>query len=177
MGMKELPSTCVVIAREIAIPSMDHNGLVRAMMTPEMSLEMSAKLKRSITLHEQNRKFPYLDTRGKITIGYGYNLDDLGLPDDMRNTLYQDAINSLYPKFCTFSWFLDLNEDRQLVLLDMTYNLGWNKFLEFEKLIKALSNHDYNNASFEMLSSDWADQTKSRAVSLATGMQTGEYKI
>jgi lysozyme len=76
----------------------------------------------------------------------------------------------------TFEWFQKLNDDRKIVLIDMCF-MGWKKFLEFEKMIYALEKENYQQASFEMINSDWAKQVKNRAVQLAQGMLTGVYEI
>lgn len=137
---------------------------------------MQAKLRRSLILHEQYRTHPYIDTAGKITIGIGYNLTDRGIDDNWINSQFVSDVDFFYHQFSTFSWFSDLNEDRQIVLIDMAF-MGWKKFLEFEELIKALSIHDYKRAAVEMLASDWAHQVKGRAVKLAHAMITGNYEI
>lgn len=141
-----------------------------------MTPDMIAKLRRSLVEHEGYRKYPYVDTVGKITIGIGYNLTDRGIDDEWINNQYQRDINYFTNKLSRFEWFKDLNSDRQIVLIDMCF-FGWQKFLEFENLIQALSEHDYKRAAFEMLNSEWANQVKSRVVSLAQGMLTGVYAI
>lgn len=78
--------------------------------------------------------------------------------------------------FFTYPWYQDLTMDRQCVLIDMCH-MGWKKFQEFKKMIEALSIHDYHQAAFEMLDSDWARQVQLRANALAHGMITGVYEI
>src|SRR5215208_2747785 len=139
-------------------------------MTPDMLI----KLRKSLVEHEGYRKFPYVDTVGKITIGIGYNLTDRGIDDEWINNRYQCDVNYFCNKLSGFEWFKELNPDRQIILIDMCF-MGWQKFLEFEKLINALYEHDYKQAAFEMLNSEWAQQVNSRAASLAQGMLTGVY--
>ena len=55
--------------------------------------------------------------------------------------------------------------------------MGLKKFLGFKKMIKALSERDFAQVSFEMLNSKWAEQDKDRSKSLAQGMLTGVYNI
>lgn len=141
-------------------------------MTPEMFV----KLKRSLLLHEGYRKFPYQDTLGKTTIGIGYNLTDRGLDDDWINTQYAKDVAYFYEKLCTFPWFPELTIDRQIALVDMAF-MGWQRFLEFDKMLAALAEHDYGRAAYEMLDSRWAQQVKSRAATLAQVMISGVYEI
>jgi lysozyme len=139
-------------------------------MTPEMTI----KLRKSLVKHEGYNHFPYTDSLGKITIGIGYNLTDRGLSDKWISAQYQIDIEFFYSKLSTFSWFKDLNPDRQIVLIDMAF-MGWRRFLEFKKMLDALAIHDYQTAADEMLHSDWARQVHSRAEELANGMLTGSY--
>lgn len=142
-----------------------------------MTQPMMDKLKRSLVKHEGYEKFPYLDSVGKITIGIGYNLSDRGIDDEWINKQYLTDINYFYNHLLQdFPWFKELNQDRQIVLIDMCF-MGYKKFLSFKKLIDALSRHDYKVASFEMINSKWATQVKGRASTLAHAMLTGTYMI
>lgn len=142
------------------------------MMTPEMA----AKLKRSVILHEGYRKFIYMDSMGKLTGGIGYNFSDRGLTDDWIQSQYQQDVDYFYNQLCQFHWYKQLIPERQIVLIDMAF-MGWKKFLEFEKMIEAISLGDYKRAALEMLNSEWAHQVKNRAANLAQGMLTGVYDV
>jgi lysozyme len=141
-----------------------------------MTDEMQVKLKRSLIEHEDLKRFPYVDTVGKITIGIGYNLTDRGMPDSWINQQYSDDVQYFYNQLCEFPWYLDLNSDRQIILIDMAF-MGWKRFLGFNDMISALKIHDYKIASDEMLKSEWASEVKERAISLANGMRTGVYNV
>lgn len=127
-----------------------------------------------LELHEGFRKYPYEDTKGFITIGYGYNLDANGLPKDICKKLTQDKVNELWDKLFNIGWFRVLNEVRKKVILDMAYNMGIDGLSRFRKMIDALKAEDYDEASKEMLDSMWANQVKERAERLAKMMKTGE---
>ena len=139
--------------------------------------EMGPKLKRSLLEHEGYKNIPYVDTKGFITAGIGYNLSTRGLKDSWINEQYEDDVEFFYSKLCEFPWYKDLNQDRQIVLIDMAF-MGWQHFIEFHDMIAALAVHDYNKAADEMLASDWARDVKSgRSNALANGMRTGVYNI
>ena len=142
------------------------------MMTPEMLV----KLKHSLIAHEGYEKFPYIDSVGKMTIGIGYNISDRGMTDEWINTQYLEDVTYFYSKWNEFPWFAKLNEARQIVLIDFSF-MGWQKVLEFKGLFKALALDDYEQASKEMLHSEWADQVKNRSTQLAQGMLSGEYNV
>ena len=143
-----------------------------------MTVDMSNKLRRSLIKHESYRKFPYTDSVGKLSIGIGYNISDRGMTDEWINTQYDQDVKFFYDQLSSsFTWFSSLNIDRQIVLIDLAFNLGWKHFLEFKEMLGALSIGDFKQASFQMLQSKWAEQVKSRAAELAQGMLTGEYNV
>ena len=142
-----------------------------------MTTEMFAKLKRSLVLHEEYRKLPYVDSLGNITIGIGYNLSDRGLDDDWINNQYAKDVNYFYNQLSQdYYWFNDLNVDRQIVLVDMCF-MGYKHFQQFVHMFSALADHDYVQAAREMLDSEWALQVKSRALTLAQAMTSGVYNV
>lgn len=141
-------------------------------MTPEIVV----KLRRSLIRHEGYSEFPYIDKIGKITIGVGYNLSDRGLPDEWINRQCHEDINYFHEKLSQFPWFSSLNDDRQIVLVDMAF-MGFKKFCGFKKMIAALEIGDFDKAADEMLDSNWAQQTKIRAIELSNAMRSGSYWI
>ncbi len=142
-----------------------------------MNPEMLVKLRKSLVLNEGWHRYPYEDTVGKITIGCGYNLSDRGIDDEWINTQYLKDVNYFNNQLTShFDWYKDLITDRQIVLIDMAF-IGFKKFLEFHRMIDALSRHDYEQTAYEMLNSKWAEQVKGRAATLAQAMLTGVYNI
>lgn len=143
-----------------------------------LPLDMAQKLKRSLVRHEGYKRFPYMDSVGKTSIGIGYDLSDRGISDEWINTQYQNDVDYFYSELCQhFKWFPDLNHDRQIALVDMCFNLGLKRFLGFEKMLAALAQGDYEKAAQEMLNSEWAQQVKGRANELAEGMRSGVYNV
>ena len=139
-----------------------------------MTPEMTAKLRKSLVAHEGYSTHLYADTVGKQTIGIGYCISDRGLPDTWVNTQYEEDVNYFYSQLNTFPWFRALNEDRQVALIDMSF-MGLKRFLEFHGMIAALSEQNYAMAASEMLASEWANQVKGRAITLANAIRTGVY--
>lgn len=128
-----------------------------------------------LTLHEGGRRFPYVDTVGKITIGVGRNLTDRGLSDDEIDLLLADDLDEHWTKLtAALPWVESLNEVRQRVLLDMAFNLGVAGLLTFKQTLAAVHRGDWDAAASGMLDSKWARQVGARATRLATMMRTGE---
>jgi lysozyme len=120
--------------------------------------------------------FPYLDTVGKLTIGYGRNLDDRGITRAEAEQMLHEDMRSAILDASSLPYWHSLSPVRQIVMSDMIYNLGLTKFRKFVRLNRALSIQDYNLAGFEMKDSKWYRQTKRRAKVLVEAMITGIWK-
>lgn len=141
-----------------------------------LSVEGQGKLKRSLVKHEGCRKFPYVDTKGKITVGIGYNVSDRGMSEIWIEQQYEEDVSYFQKELSKFPWFIKLNDDRKIVLMDMAF-MGLQRFLNFKRMINAIEENDFKTAALEMLNSDWAKEVKNRALDLAQGMSTGIYQI
>ena len=126
-----------------------------------------------LVLHEGYRAKPYMDSVGKITIGVGRNLSDVGLSDGEVRTLLANDVDAMIADLATFPWFLTLDPVRQRVIADMRFNLGPTRFRGFQRVIKAMARQDYQTAAVSMRESMWFRQVKSRGVRLVKMMQTG----
>jgi len=140
------------------------------MMTPEGKL----KLKQLLISHETYKQFPYIDTTGHLTIGIGRNLNDRGISTSEAFYLLDDDIVYFTGKLNHFlKFFSQLDENRQIALVDLCFNVGVQGFLNFKQMILALEAGDYHRAADEMLNSKWADQVGERATTLANIVRTG----
>lgn len=127
-----------------------------------------------IKKHEGLRLRPYKCTAGKITIGYGRNLEDNGISQYEAEQMLFNDIQNCYAECIKLPCWNKINETRQAVLIDMCYNLGITKLKQFKKMLAALEVGAYNRASAEMLDSKWAREVKTRATELAEIMKKGE---
>jgi GH24 family phage-related lysozyme (muramidase) len=130
------------------------------------------KLRTQLINEEGFRQFPYRDTQGLLTIGYGRNLDGNGISRAEATFLFDNDVDRVIRQLQEFYWF-DQIEVRQRVLVDMVYNLGLSRFLGFTRMLLALKAGDFDRAADEMLDSLWAHQTGARAWRLAQMMRTG----
>lgn len=127
---------------------------------------------------ERLRLKPYLDTKGKVTIGWGRNLTDVGIRLDEAQLMRQnDMTTALVGIRTALPWFDALDTVRQRVLLNMGVNLGVQGLLGFSRMLAAMQRGDYETAAEEMLASDWSTDVGGRATRLATWMRTGEATI
>lgn len=127
--------------------------------------------------HENLKLRPYLDTKGKWTIGIGRNLTDNGVSLPEAYLLCENDVDrtvvSLVTRFP--DWFVTLDPPRQAALVNMTFNLGIGGFSAFHDAIAALARRDYPAASRAMLDSDWEKQVGSRAHELAAIVMSGQW--
>ena len=122
------------------------------------------------------RPFPYTDTVGKLTIGVGRNLTDVGLSqEEIDYLLTNDIARAEAAISAALPWFGDLDAVRQDVLINMTFNMGVNGVLGFHNMLAAMEQHDWPTAAREMLDSKWATQVGDRATRLAEQVQSGEW--
>ena len=63
-----------------------------------------------------------------------------------------------------------MSEVRQMIVVDMVFNLGVSRFLNFKLAMNAMQEEDWEEAAAQMLDSRWADQVGQRAHRLAKAM-------
>jgi lysozyme len=124
------------------------------------------------------RAHPYRDTVGKLTIGVGRNLDDVGISEAEGDMLLggdlqkaQAFINTHLP------WALHLSEPRYGVLTNMAFNMGGDKLMEFRKFLSAAQTGDIETAAAELENSHWYEQTGARAHRLVVQWRTDVWQF
>lgn len=123
--------------------------------------------------HEGFRRKPYLCSAGKQTVGYGRNLDDVGISEVEAEWLLRRDIEKATVQLAAEPYWAGLDDVRRAVLQDMCVNLGWAGFAKFLRVRTALASRQYDRASDEMIDSNWRRQVPTRAKRLASMMQTG----
>lgn len=142
-----------------------------------------AQTRALIQKHEGLRLTPYKDSRGILTVGYGFNLETSSAPGDVEalgldyaslqagmaitqqqatslfEVSYQRAIKSAY--LCCVN-FPDLPDDAAAALVDMAYNLGLPKLTGFQHMLAALEDGDYATAAKQAEASLWFAQVGER---------------
>lgn len=125
-----------------------------------------------IKKHEGLRCKPYRCTAGKLTIGYGRNIEDNGITEAEASFLLENDIkNSEAECRRAFPWFQKLDEIRRGVIIELCFNMGLKRLLGFKKMLAACECGNYNSAANEMLNSLWARQVGKRAKTLADLMK------
>ena len=139
----------------------------------------------------------YKDTLGIDTIGIGRNLEDRGITKEELDWMDIPNIGIVYEMGITeadavylatndvqiveeellraHSCVEQLDSVRQLILVDMAFNMGVPRLCKFKMMWAAIHDEDYPTAAKEMLNSRWASQVKGRATKLANAMHNGEF--
>lgn len=140
-----------------------------------MKPDQQLKLRALLTRQEGLRLLPYTDTTGNLTIGIGRNLTANGISPSEALMMVNNDTDYVFSKLSTnYSWFAELDENRQIALMSMAFNVGLKGFAEFIQMIYALEEKDYQLAAICMLQSKWATQVGQRAVDLSAIIRTGE---
>lgn len=117
-----------------------------------------------IKRHEGLRLKPYRDSVGKLTIGYGRNLEDVGITEEEADILRDHDIARVVKGLDeALPWWRGLDATKQNALMDMAFNLGIRGLLGFTKMLAALRRGDWDAAADEALDSKWARQVGQRA--------------
>jgi len=147
--------------------------------------------------HEGLRLQVYKDTLGIDTIGIGRNLEDRGITKEELDWMDIPNMDAIYEYGITEADAMYLAKNdvqiveeelvrahpcvdkldavRQLVLMDMAFNMGVPRLRKFQKMWNAVHEEKFDIAAKEMLDSRWAVQVKSRSTKLAHAMHHGEF--
>jgi len=139
----------------------------------------------------------YKDSLGIDTIGIGRNLKDRGISREELDYLdipnmevvYEHGISEADARYLALNDIAivenelcrvhtcveNLDSVRQLVLMDMAFNMGVPRLCKFKLMWNAIHEQNWEAASREMLDSKWARQVGRRAKILSDAMASGEF--
>lgn len=140
-----------------------------------LSSDSRKKVRNQLANDEGFRENVYTDSKGFLTIGFGFNLEKQGLPMSVALEwldLLMFNIESQLSKSISF-WY-DLNDARKGVLINMAYHMGVGNLMNFRGMLKALGSKDYVGAADEMKDSVWYKDFTARASRLIKIMLSGE---
>lgn len=128
-----------------------------------------------LKVDEGLRLQPYRCTAGALTIGYGRNLDAVGITEEEADIMLRADVEIAEKgaQALVGDVWTALSPTRQAVLINMTFNLGRTRLAAFKNFLAALRAADYQTAADEMLDSRWATQVGDRAQRLARQMRNG----
>lgn len=139
-----------------------------------------------LKLEEGYREKAYLCSEGYPTIGIGTKLGPKGAPiehftltvsEKVAKAMLDDEVSGIVKSLVGYRWYTQLNEDRQIIIKSMAYQMGISGLLKFRKMIAALESQDWKIAHDQALDSLWAKQTPKRANRHAEVLKSGDIKL
>jgi len=127
-----------------------------------------------IKRHEGLRLKPYRCPSGKLTIGWGRNLEDRGIDELEAERLFDRDWHDAEDGATTLvkNWN-QLSQNRKSVLVDMVFQMGLEGVKKFQVTLFHIENENFQTAAFHMRNSLWAKQTPERAEEDAKLMEEG----
>jgi len=129
--------------------------------------------------HEGLLLFPYEDTTGHWTIGYGHKMNTVSSSILKHGITVTEAkhlfdVDMEIAKRGALHLGIACDETRFGVLVEMVFQLGLAGVMKFKKMLAALKIGDYEKAADEMLDSKWNSQTPERCWQLSMLMRDGD---
>jgi len=120
------------------------------------------------------RVYPYKCPAGYLTIGYGRNLDGIGISfEEAEILLNNDIDNAIKAVKIVFPDFDSIDDVRQEVLVNLMFNIGYLKFIQFKKMIAAVKIKDFKEAAKQLKDSQWYNQVGNRGKELVNMLEKG----
>lgn len=139
---------------------------------------MSETIYEILMRHEGICLKPYHCTSGKLTIGVGRNLEDLGISKDEAFILLESDVTRVRQGLDKYlPWWDEKPDPIKIVLQSMAFQLGIAGILKFKRFLAALQISAYSDAANHMLESAWAKQTPNRAEELAAMVAAAAFRI
>lgn len=122
------------------------------------------KIKEQLIDHEALKLKLYRCTANKLTIGVGHNIEDNGISYKAAMFILGEDIDECFEDLKRiFKHFENLPENIQHVLIDMRFQLGYDRFRGFRKMIIAVQAFNWREMVVQMKDSKWYRQTTNRA--------------
>ena len=132
------------------------------------------KLIKEIIFDEGYKTETYEDHLGFLTLGVGHLVLDtdpefgkpVGTP--VSEERIRDCLNKDIDTVCNeldrnLHWWRGLNDNKQRVMVNMGFNLGYPRLSKFKNFLAAMQKNDFETAAIEMMDSKWATQVGKRA--------------
>ncbi len=128
-------------------------------------MTVGAKAKKMLLVDEGLRLKPYRCTAGKLSIGYGRNLDDVGISQGIADIMLDEDLQ-VAERVCK-RIFPDLydkwGENRRLGWINLAFNLGYPRLMQFRNTLRAARIEDWIEVEKGLRGSLWFKQVGKRA--------------
>ena len=132
------------------------------------------KLIQELILDEGYKYETYEDHLGFLTLGVGHLVLQsdsefklpIGTPVSEERII--ECLNNDIDIVCNeldrnLNWWKKLDDNKQRVMVNMCFNLGYPRLSKFKKFLAAMKKNDFKTAAKEMMDSKWATQVGLRA--------------
>lgn len=130
---------------------------------------------RRIASDEGCKLKPYKCPAGKLTLGWGRNIEERGISKEEADFMFKNDMKEVRASLRPYGWYNTLSLSRQAVLENMVFNMGISRLLGFKKMIEALKNKDFNEAAEQIIDSNAAKQLQNRYQRLARSMRIDQF--
>jgi len=139
------------------------------------------KLMKELIMDEGYKYEIYLDHLGYPTLGVGHLITEkdeehgkevgTAVHDERITECLNNDIEIVCQELDTYEpWWRGLDDNRQRILANMCFNLGYPRLKGFKKFLHALQLKKFEEAAIEMMDSKWATQVGDRAKRLRDRM-------
>ena len=106
------------------------------------------RLRATITRHEGSRLQMYQDSLGIWTIGVGHNIQEKGIsPKVMELMLDEDLEEAISELKRSVSFFSKMPQQVQEALVNLSFNMGIPRLMQFKKTLALLREGDFESAA------------------------------
>lgn len=119
------------------------------------------------------RAHAYHDSRGFLTIGYGFDID-AGISQYAASKLLQAQVSEAETACQSYVWYQAADPVRQSVLVELTFNMGLEKLLEFQHMLDACASKDWTSAGQQLQNSAWFGEVGERGPELVALLTNGQ---
>lgn len=128
-----------------------------------------------LRVDEGERRFPYPDTQGKVSIGIGRNLTDVGINRGEQALMFDnDLATAERSARLLLTNFDQLSDVRKAVVMNLSFNLGYTKLAGFVNTLKAIDTGKWDEAAQGLRQSKWITQvSKDRSSRLIAMILSG----
>ena len=116
---------------------------------------------------EGYRRLPYHCPAGKLTVGFGRNLESVGIDHDEAITLFTNDFDRAEGICRLEAWWGDMAPLQRYAQVEMVFILGERGWRRFEKMHAALKRRNWRAAAEEILDSKMAQQLPRRTERIA----------
>jgi lysozyme len=132
-----------------------------------------AQLYKQLAAEEGIRYKIYTDSQGNQTIGLGHKISGQQTPGFVKAVYNQDVLEAEQDLDRYHPWWRQIDPVRQLVLMDMRFNMGEGGLDTFTHFLASMQAGDWAQAGLDMMASKWEGQVGKRAIFLQEMILTG----